>query len=190
MTTPGSTTNKLIEAIHAGRLSDVINALNQGVDIETPDMHGCRGLPLRTACFQGDLAIVRELLKRGADVNAAANDGPGAPIRLALRKGHWDVIALLQQHGAQLPESVPAAARTPPPVLDEADIPALPDSSPDSNVIEFTRTDFTRTETLLTAAETELPSQFGTETNVLSMDLLFHDENEAPLASARPKNTR
>lgn len=175
----------MIEAIRAGRLSDVINALNQGVDIETPDMHGCRGLPLRTACFEGDLAIVRELLKRGADANASANDGPGAPIRLALRKGHWDIIALLQQHGAQMPEGIPAAARTPPPVLDEAQVPTLPDSPPDSNVIEFTRTD-----TVFSTIESDPPSQFGTETNLLSMDLLFHDENEAPPASARPTNSR
>ena len=84
MTVKSFTTNKLIDAIRAGSLSGVLTALNDGGDIEMPDMHGCSGLPLRTACFEGNLAIVRELLNRGANPNAIASDGPGAPLRLAL----------------------------------------------------------------------------------------------------------
>ena len=76
MTNKGSTASKLIAAIRAGRLNGVINALDDGADIEEPDMHGSRGLPLRTACFEGNLAIVRELLTYGANPNAAASHGP------------------------------------------------------------------------------------------------------------------
>lgn len=197
MTATKSPTSDLIRAIHAGQISDVINALNEGADIDAEDMHGFAGLPLRTASFEGNLAIVRELLARGANENAAASDGPAAPLRLALRKGHQDVVALLQQHGAQMPEGfvahaspIPAtlaAVHSPSPAeltLDDAEVPTFPESIPDSNVIEFSHHDGLPVTDLL-----DIPSQFGTETNVLSMDLLFHDESEAHDASARPKNT-
>lgn len=183
MTAKGITTSNLIEAIHAGRLSAVISALDEGADIETPDMHGCTGLPLRTACFEGNLPIIRELLNRGADVNASASDGPGAPLRLALRKGHQEVVALLIQHGAHMPDSLAAAVQaSSAPIPDELEAPTLPESNPDSNIIEFTHDD-----SFLVSDGLDTPSQFGTETNLLSMDLLFLDENEAHHGSSQPK---
>jgi hypothetical protein len=182
MTTKGITTSNLIEGIHAGRLSAVISALDDGADIETPDMHGFSGLPLRTACFEGNLPIIRELLNRGANVNAATSDGPGAPLRLALRKGHQEVVALLLQHGAHMPDGLAAALASAPKSVD-LEAPTLPESKPDSNIIEFTRDD-----NILTNDGLDTPSQFGTETNLLSMDLLFLDEHEAHHTSPRPKN--
>ncbi|HXE38132.1 MAG TPA: hypothetical protein VN639_06620, partial [Azonexus sp.] len=62
--------SQLVTAIRTGRLSDVIRALEDGADLEEADIHCIRGLPLRTACFEGSIAIVRELLRCGADVNA------------------------------------------------------------------------------------------------------------------------
>ena len=184
MTAKEHSTSNLIKAIHAGQISDVISALGEGADIDAPDMHGYRGLPLRTACFEGNLAIVRELLTRGANVNAAASDGPAAPLRLALRKGHQDVISLLQQHGAQIPEGFAPRSNATKLTLDDAEVPELPESKPDNNIIEFSHSDSSPTLDPL-----DTPSQFGTETNVLSMDLLFHDENEANHASPRPENS-
>ena len=96
------TASKLIIAIRAGLLSDVISAIEEGADIEEPDMHGFVGLPLRTACFEGSIDIVRELLRRGANVNADAGDGPGAPLRLAKRRGHQSIASLLLLQGAQM----------------------------------------------------------------------------------------
>jgi ankyrin repeat protein len=178
MTSQGFTASKLIDSIRAGRLSDVIDALEAGADIEEADMHGTRGLPLRTACFEGNLAIVEELLRRGADLHAAASDGPGAPLRLALRRNHQDIVALLLQLGAHVPEGMAAAA------------PQLPDNPPTpkpatgeyDNFIEFTRT-----ETDLTIEDRDVPASFGTETNALSMDILFLEENETlpPLPKAK-----
>lgn len=92
--------SKLITAIRAGKLSEVTEALNNGADPEEADMHGFVGLPLRTACFEGNVEIVQELLNRGADINAVAGDGPNAPMRLAQRGKHQQVIALLVQYGA------------------------------------------------------------------------------------------
>jgi len=213
MTVKGFKTNKLIDAIHAGSLSGVLNALDDGSDIEMPDMHGCGGLPLRTACFEGNLAIVRELLKHGANPNAAASDGPGAPLRLAMRKGHQDIVDLLLQAGAvfaegveilpeevdtpsdplpaevvapSLPESEPNnimdfSPSSPPPPTSEAILPQPPESKP-GNLIEFSSS-----ELLLPTDDADMPSHFGTDTSVLSMDLLFLEENETP--SAPPQAT-
>lgn len=98
--------SKLVESIRNGSLAGVIEALDTGHDIEEADMHGQRGLPLRTACFTGNLAIIRELIIRGADINAAGGDGPSAPLRLALRCRHHGVVALLIKQGAHIPEGV------------------------------------------------------------------------------------
>lgn len=210
MTDKGLTRNKLIDAIHSGSLSGVLNALDNGGDIELPDMHGYSGLPLRTACFEGNLAIVRELLNRGANPDAIASDGPGAPLRLALRKGHQDIADLLLQKGATppdgatlpavildapsvaLPDEITTPSETtpdniveftpsvPPPPTDEAIYPPLPDSKP-GNLIEFSSSDLP-----LSADETAAPSHFGTDTSLLSMDLLFLEEDDTQDASPQP----
>lgn len=210
MTVKGFTRNKLIDAIHSGSLSGVLNALDDGGDIEMPDMHGYSGLPLRTACFEGNLAIVRELLNRGANPDAIASDGAGAPLRLALRKGHQDIADLLLQKGATPPDgmvipavildapSVPLSDEptkpsetkpgniveftpsVPLPPTDEAIYPPLPGSKP-GNLIEFSSSDLP-----LSADEAEAPCHFGTDTSLLSMDLLFLEEDDNPDASPQP----
>lgn len=93
----------LMEAIRANSLHRVIDALENGADVEEKDIHGFAGLPLRTACFVGNVPIIRELLNNGADVNAPTGDGPGAPLRAALRGGHNEIAALLLAHDAQIP---------------------------------------------------------------------------------------
>ncbi|MBS1139854.1 MAG: Ankyrin [Proteobacteria bacterium] len=179
MTIKGFAASKLITAIRAGSLIGVVEALDDQVDIEEPDMHGSRGLPLRTACFEGNLAIVRELLTHGANPNAAASDGPGAPLRLALRRKHNEIAALLLQQGAVIPDDLSID----PSIFDitgelpplEALVPSLPDAEPDNNIIEFTRSEITPA----TSINDDAPDAFGTETNALSMDLMFLDEHEA-----------
>jgi|GEM_PF-2204349 len=176
MTSKGFQTSALIESIRAGRVSDVIEALEAGADIEEPDMHGSRGLPLRTACFAGNEAIVRELLTRGADPNASASDGPSAPLRLALRGGHKEISALLLQRGAQPPAGIPIDPSIfvleVPPLAGEALAPSQPDSAA-NNIIEFTRTDIG-----LFMTDHDTTEACGTETKALSMNLLFLDEND------------
>lgn len=183
MTHKGPTASKLIAAIRAGRLNGVVDALDDGADIEESDMHGSRGLPLRTACFEGNLAIVRELLDHGANPNAAASDGPGAPLRLALRRKHNEIAALLLQQGAEIPDNLsidPAIFNmTCPPLPSEAIVPSLPDEpKPDSNIIEFTRTEIPSPPPLPSDHDNAMEA-FGTETSALSMDLLFLEDDEA-----------
>lgn len=172
MTSKGFQTSALIESIRADRLNGVIDVLEAGADIEEPDIHGNRGLPLRTACFAGNEAIVRELLARGANPNASASDGPGAPLRLAMRGGHLEISALLLKNGAHPPSDDSIAPSTfvveAVPLADEVHAPSLPDNS-----IEFTRT-----EVGLVSADQDAAKSCGTDTNALSMNLLFADEND------------
>lgn len=171
MTSYGLPASQLIEAIRSGSLIMVINAIDDGGDINEPDVHGVYGLPLRTACFMGNLAIVRELLSHGANPNVGTSDGPGAPLRLALRCKHYDVAALLLQEGATVPDGIsidPAVyAISCAPLAIEASAPSLP-IAPDANTLEYSPS-----EIMFAEAETD----FGTQTNALGTDLLFLDED-------------
>jgi hypothetical protein len=96
-------TSPLIAAIQSKDLSAVQRILDAGAVLEESDIHGYPGLPLRTACFVGDVAITKELIKRGANLNAPTGDGPGAPIRLAMRAGHREIVALLLANHSPIP---------------------------------------------------------------------------------------
>lgn len=213
MTIKGFTTNKLINAIRAGSLSGVLTALNDGGDIEMPDMHGFSGLPLRTACFEGNLAVVRELLNRGANPNAIASDGPGAPLRLALRKGHQDIAELLLQKGAMALEGTTISSETPDASSTDEVVTLTPPEKKPDNIVEFSPSDtplptavaialplneskpgnlieFSPSDIPLPTDDAETSSNFGTDTSLLSMDLLFLDENESPNASPQAPDRR
>lgn len=182
--------SKLVAAIRSGRLSGVILALEDGADLEEADIHGVRGLPLRTACFEGSMAIVRELLRCGADLNATAIDGPGAPLRLALRGGHGEIAALLLQNGAEIPPglvidpAILSRVGTLNPLPGEAPVPTLPEPAP-ANAPENTQPSIA-----FAIEEVEVPACYGTDTNLLTLDLLQIDEapaNGAPAAARQPQ---
>ena len=78
MAKPGLPVSKLMVAIRAGNLDAAIKALADGNPVNEADVHGHPGLPLRTACFEGDLAIIDELIRCGADVNDVDRGPPGA----------------------------------------------------------------------------------------------------------------
>ncbi len=177
MTAKRPATSTLIAAIRTAQPDRVLAALAAGADVNEADMHGFAGLPLRTACFMGDLPTVRELLQHGANPDIAASDGPSAALRLALRCGHRDIAGLLLQHGASIPadlsvdpELIPAH-RTPQPEPS-----APPPSKPADNLIEFTPSGFN----YRAANDSETLDSFGTETKALSADMLFLEDNEIP----------
>ena len=58
-------------------------------------------LALHRACLRGDVAIVRLLLKHGADVNAV-NDFDETPLHYACKRASLSVLQCLIEHGADL----------------------------------------------------------------------------------------
>lgn len=181
--------SQLVAAIRAGRLSGVVSALDDGADIEEADIHGCPGLPLRTACFEGDIAIVRELLRYGASPNAMAADGPGAPLRLALRSGHPEVAALLLQYGAEIPSGVDLPASVAesqgklPLPTDDAPVPRLPEQL-ETEAPSVSPAEETHPYLDFSIEEVDVNSCYGTDTNLLTMDLLR--SNAKPDSPAEP----
>jgi hypothetical protein len=97
----------LLQAIEQGDLQAVLTALEHEANLEEADIHRAPGLPLRSACFHGHLEIVRELIRRGANIDAPNGDGSGGPIRAAVRGKHPAIIDLLVAHGAQIPPDLP-----------------------------------------------------------------------------------
>jgi len=102
----------LRRAVEKGNLKATMIALDHGADIEEADIHGDPGLPLRIACFKGHIDVVRELIRRGADIHAPNAQGRGGPIRMALRGEHRAVVELLLKHGAEMPDAAPQTKRT------------------------------------------------------------------------------
>lgn len=96
----------LIKAIRSGHLAQVVAALDGGAQVELHDGQGDPGLPLAIACFMGHAEIVRELALRGAKVNFADNREPNSPLAMAVRSAKTEVIKVLIELGAEVPEGM------------------------------------------------------------------------------------
>lgn len=182
--------SQLIAAIRSGNLPAVSNALDDGANIEETDMHGQPGLPLRTACFSGNLEIVGELICRGANVNAPGSDGPGMPLRLARRAGHPEVIALLIKHGAEVPPDVPVDPQL---LFNTAHLELLPLDAPAPELpVASTVEAEADTAHFNIIEDIDIPASYGTDTNLLTMELLrFNESNvtaNAPPGRQRPES--
>ena len=195
MAKPVIKTSPLMAAIRARNLDAVRQALDNGAQVDETDIHGHPGLPLRTACFEGETAIVAELIQRGANVNAPGSDGHGMPIRLAARAGHRAIIDLLVANGAEIPHGVlidfapPAIPVSPPasapkaeeaaaPLLDIPLLDELPTSQPPSPP---PKRDYPIIE------EVEAKACYGVDTNVLNQDLLRLVDDPEP---RNPRSSR
>ncbi len=93
----------LLKAIRSGRLNAVKAALDSGTTTELNDAKGEPGLPLGIACFLGFADIVRELVNRGAKVNASDNASATSPLSMALRGNRKAIVELLIELGAEIP---------------------------------------------------------------------------------------
>lgn len=98
-------TRNLMSAIRKGLLAGAVQAIDCGADVNAPDLHGRRGLPLRIASFHGYDSIVKALLSHGAQANGYCDaSDENSPIQAALRGKHTSTIQLLMEYGASLPE--------------------------------------------------------------------------------------
>lgn len=98
--------DELIKAVRSGKVSAVKALLDAGTPVEMPDGLGTPGLPLGVACFMGHLEIVRALVAHGANVNLADNWEPVSPLSMALRGHRTEVIRLLVELGAEVPQGM------------------------------------------------------------------------------------
>ncbi|XP_066256212.1 ankyrin-3-like isoform X3 [Euwallacea similis] len=90
-----------LRAARAGQLDKIQEYLDSGTvrDINTSNANGLNALHL--AAKDGHVDIARELLKRGAIVDAATKKGNTA-LHIASLAGQEEVVRLLVQHGASL----------------------------------------------------------------------------------------
>lgn len=58
--------------------------------------------PLHTAAAHGDIKIIKDLLDRGANINAQFYDGNLLPINFAINKGQTEVAHFLKEKGSDL----------------------------------------------------------------------------------------
>ena len=97
---------ELLKAIRTGRLQEVQAVLDAGAPVEFIDGRGDPGLPLGVACFMGYADIVRELVRRGANVNTLDNALPTSPLSMAIRGNRTEVVKALVELGANVPEGM------------------------------------------------------------------------------------
>ena len=89
---------ELFDWVERGDLVRLQAALDEDQDsANARDTYGVSLLYLASA--RGDLALVRLLIERGADVDKTSDAG-NAPIMVAAANGHVETIKLLLEHGA------------------------------------------------------------------------------------------
>ncbi len=103
--------SNLIKAIRSGQLTEVVAVLDADSSIELNDANGSPGLPLVMACLLGHAEIARELLIRGAAVNLGDNSVATSPLSTAVRAKKTEVVKVLIEHGAQIPEGMKTGLR-------------------------------------------------------------------------------
>lgn len=87
----------LFLAAGGGRLNAVRYLLDEGADANLPGVNG--NTALAEATFYGHVPVIKELLLRGANVNALSIDG--TPLDIAIARNNVEVIDLLKHYGAR-----------------------------------------------------------------------------------------
>jgi len=86
-------------AIFSNQLEKVCELLDSGVDVNSPDCTLSQESPLARAALDKKTAIVKELLKRGADINITKENGD-TPLHAACHSKHMGILQLLLENGA------------------------------------------------------------------------------------------
>lgn len=98
----GSCCTPLLLAASEGRLDAVRYLLDQGADVNARDERGRSALT--EAAFYDNIAVVKELILRGADLNAVSDEGTALDI--AIDTKHDSVVELLKHYGARTANEV------------------------------------------------------------------------------------
>lgn len=93
----GDCCTPLFLAAGEGRLDAVRYLLDQGADVNAHDQRGRTALT--EAAFYGNAAVIKELILRGADLNALSNDGTALDV--AGQANRTAAIELLKHYGAK-----------------------------------------------------------------------------------------
>uniref|UniRef100_A0A6S8FAZ7 Uncharacterized protein n=1 Tax=Aplanochytrium stocchinoi TaxID=215587 RepID=A0A6S8FAZ7_9STRA len=99
-------TQDLIEAAANGNLKKVQDLINQGVSVNRfvgflESLHVYDWTPLHAAAAFGQVRILTELLKSGAEVDACRVELL-TPLILAADEGHTEIVKLLIENGAEI----------------------------------------------------------------------------------------
>ena len=92
----------LLLAAGEGRLDAVRYLLDQGADVNARDERGRSALT--EAAFNGNAPVVKELILRGAELNALCDEGTALDI--ATKTKHADAVDLLKHYGAKAASEV------------------------------------------------------------------------------------
>lgn len=194
---------ELVKGIMQGSLKALVDALAAGADIESPDVHGFTGFPLRVACSLGHRILVLELLRRGAQVNTLSKDGPAGPLRMAKRGKHDDIVALLIKYGAKPLEESPKEEKpaTPAPAV-RREVPQVVSPPAESSfVLDAPAFDVPASKStpeevpVLPEAEPEIEHVliagcYGVDTSVLDGDLLRMSQSDKKPENPKPEDDR
>ena len=94
---PGTCCTPLLLAAGEGRLDAVRYLLDQGADVNVRDERGRSALT--EAAFNGNASVIKELILRGAQLNALSDEGTALDI--AVNTKHAEAIELLKHYGAK-----------------------------------------------------------------------------------------
>ncbi len=101
---PGKNTSNFFPAIAEAKRGDIATVmsslLREGTDIDNNQY------ALMLACIEGDFAVVKLLLEKGAKVNLQREDG-WSSLMVACENGHVDVANLLLENGAKVDLQAP-----------------------------------------------------------------------------------
>ena len=93
----GSCCTPLFLAAGEGRLDAVRYLLDQGADVNARDERGRSALT--EAAFNGNASVIKELILRGAHLNALSDEGTALDI--AINTKHPEAIEMLKHYGAK-----------------------------------------------------------------------------------------
>jgi ankyrin repeat protein len=97
----GTPNTILIDAIKADDIAKVRHALDV-LHADIDYSHGAEATPLVSGCYLGRREIVRELLKRGVNVNLRKRARSYTALSFALENGHREMALLLLENGADV----------------------------------------------------------------------------------------